>query len=88
MAVVKINDKENLDILVAQLTLRLGHKVHQQDILDACVRLSLANLDQLEQFFIKNRLPSKETVSEILSLAEDFPIYSRGSIDEDLYGGA
>ncbi len=49
MSVVKISNKQNLDELVAKITLRLGRKPTQQEILDLCVRLGQDHFDELIQ---------------------------------------
>lgn len=38
MSIVKITNKQDLDELVAKITLKLGRKPSQQEILDLCVR--------------------------------------------------
>ena len=47
MAVVKLKKKENLDELIAKITLRLGKKPTQQDILDLCVTLGQEHFEEL-----------------------------------------
>ena len=49
MSIVKITNKQNLDELVAKITLRLGIKTTQQEILDLCVRLGQEHFDELIQ---------------------------------------
>ncbi len=49
MSIVKITNKQNLDELVAKITLRLGRKPTQQEILDLCVRLGQEHFDELIQ---------------------------------------
>ena len=58
MAVVKIKEKKELDELVANLTLRLGKKISQQDVLDACIKLSTIHITELETIsplFLRSR---------------------------------
>lgn len=86
MAVVKLKDKGELDKLVASLTLRLGHKVSQQDVLDACIRISSNRMEELEQFFSPKQNLTKQRIKQILKMADDFDYQTRGTIDEDLYG--
>ena len=85
-AIVKTKAKNELDQLVAMLTLRLGHKIAQQDVLDACIFLGLKNIDDLETFFSENRPLSMELAEEIISSVEDIDFKTSGSIDGDLYG--
>ena len=49
MSVVKISNKQYLDELIAKITLRLGRKPTQQEILDHCVRLGQDHFDELIQ---------------------------------------
>ncbi|MHA1280105.1 MAG: hypothetical protein ACTSQI_12325, partial [Candidatus Helarchaeota archaeon] len=86
MSVVKIKEKKELDKLVANLTLRLGRKISQQDILSACVKLSTKHIDELEDYFSPKPKISKERVTEILNMADDFEYSTKGDIDTDLYG--
>ncbi|OLS12222.1 MAG: hypothetical protein RBG13Loki_4164 [Promethearchaeota archaeon CR_4] len=86
MSVVKLPDKGELDKLVANLTLHLGRKVSQQDVLTACIRLASTHLEELERFFGKIKPLSKTRVAEILKMGEDFEYVTKGTIDEDLYG--
>ncbi|MBA7682193.1 hypothetical protein ES703_90540 [subsurface metagenome] len=86
MHVVKLPNRENLDLIIAKLTLRLGRKVSQQEILNACLKISSNHLDELEQYFSNRPQLTKKQVEEILKLPENFDYISKGSIDEDLYG--
>lgn len=45
MSVVKLKNKELLDQLQAQLTLKIGKKPSLQDILDICIQLGFENTD-------------------------------------------
>lgn len=45
MSVVKLKNKELLDQLQAQLTLKIGQKPSLQDILDICIQLGFENTD-------------------------------------------
>ncbi len=86
MHVVKLPSRENLDQIIAKLTLRLGRKVSQQEVLNACLKISSNHLDELEQYFSNRPQLTKKQVEEILKLPENFDYISKGSIDEDLYG--
>ncbi|MHA1799264.1 MAG: hypothetical protein ACTSVY_12535 [Candidatus Helarchaeota archaeon] len=86
MSVVKLKNKDELDRLVARITLNLGKKVTQQDVLNACIKLSTRHIDELETYFLKNQRITKERVQEILDMADDFDYDTSKSIDQDLYG--
>jgi len=86
MAVVKLKNKEELDKLVASLTLRLGRKVSQQDILKACIELSTRHLEDLADYFSDVPKLTKERVKEIVEAADDFEYDITRTIDQDIYG--
>ncbi len=88
MAVVKLPDKADLDKLVATLTLRVGKKIPQQEVLAACIRLASTHIEELEIEFGERKTLSKKRVEEVLAMGEDFDYQTTGSIDSDLYGGA
>ena len=47
MSIVKITKKEKLDTLLAKVTLRLGRKPTQQEILDLCLELGETHFEEL-----------------------------------------
>jgi FlaA1/EpsC-like NDP-sugar epimerase len=47
MAVVKIQNKDRLDQLVARLTMRLGRKPTQQEVVDICIRMGDKRFEEL-----------------------------------------
>jgi len=86
MSVVKLPEKGELDKLVANLTLHLGRKVPQQEVLAACIRLASTHIEELEKAFAETKPLSTKRTTEILGMGEDFEYTTKGSIDEDLYG--
>ncbi|MHA1649401.1 MAG: hypothetical protein ACTSYB_04325 [Candidatus Helarchaeota archaeon] len=80
-----MKNKEDLDTLVATLTIKLGKKISQQDVLSACVKLSLKNIDELVQYFAEQPKLTKKRVKEILKMADDFEFDTTKSIDEEIY---
>jgi hypothetical protein len=86
MAVVKLTKKEDLDQLIATLVLRIGKKITQQDVLDACVNLGITHMEELEAYFGNKPNISKKRLDALLNSGENFDYDSKGSIDEDLYG--
>lgn len=85
MAVVKVTKKSDLDKLLANLTLRLGRKIQQQELIDACIRLGEIHFEELEAYFGKKPQISKKRAQEIRQAADAFEYDSNGTIDEDLY---
>ena len=86
MAVVKLSNKNELDQLVASLTLRLGKKIPQQQVIDACIKLSINHINELENHFSEKKMISKKRLQEILDMAEDFDYDRSKTIDEEIYG--
>ncbi len=95
MKVVKLSRKDKLDQLVALLTIRLGKKVQQQDVLDACVEFALNQVDKLEILFLDKPQISETRLNEILSSNLEFSSKKStflterqtiGTNDELLYG--
>ncbi|MCP4760693.1 MAG: hypothetical protein GY870_02855 [archaeon] len=87
MAVIKFSKKNELDQLIASLTLRLGKKIPQQDIIDACIDLSIRHINELENHFSPKKKMSKKRIQEILTMAEDIDHDTTKTIDDDIYGG-
>lgn len=86
MSIVKLKEKEELDQLVAKITIKLGKKITQQEILDAIIKFSSNNIDQLLYFFKDNHQLTEKRVTEILLDVTDEEYETKGSIDEDIYG--
>ncbi len=53
MVIVKISDKQQLDELMAKITMRLGRKPTQQEILDSAILLADKHMDEL----LENLMP-------------------------------
>ncbi|MHA1584294.1 MAG: hypothetical protein ACTSVU_03580 [Promethearchaeota archaeon] len=85
MAVVKIPNKDELDILVANLTLRIGKKISQQEILDLYIHFASIHLDEIEKFLLPQKNLSPSEIKEILDSADDFDFDALKSIDEVIY---
>ena len=47
MSIVKLTKKEKLDTLLAKITLRLGRKPTQQEVLDLCLELGEDHFEEL-----------------------------------------
>ena len=93
MSVVKIGNKEQLEKLQARLTLRLGKRPTQQEVLDLCVQLGIKEFDELIELIENPPILSKEKVKRILNrrdTRENIP-YEKGDQlhseeDRDIYG--
>ncbi|OLS25495.1 MAG: hypothetical protein HeimC3_14840 [Candidatus Heimdallarchaeota archaeon LC_3] len=86
MSIVKLTKKEDLDQLVAKITLKIGKKITQQEILDVIIKFSAKNIDDLVNFLQNNHQISEKRVKEILTLVTDENYETKGTIDEDIYG--
>ena len=83
MSVVKIGNKQLLEQLQAKLTLRLGRRPTQQEVLDLCVRLGLQNIENLVDLMEIFPILNISKVNDILKERDkhkDIPYL----IDEDL----
>lgn len=67
MSVVKLKNKELLDQLQAQLTLKIGQKPSLQDILDICIQLGFENTDVLAQRLSDIPVLTDEKINDIIS---------------------
>lgn len=66
MSVVKLKNKELLDQLQAQLTLKLGQKPSLQDILDICIQLGYENTDILAERLTEVPILTDEKIQNII----------------------
>jgi len=84
MANVKLSKKKLLEKLQAQLTLLLGQKISQQELLDKCIEFSEQHIEE----FLNEKLAPPQLTSEkidrILSNAIDCPIYFKEKSDDEL----
>jgi len=70
MSIVKIGDKKLLEQLQARLTMRLGKRPTQQEVLDLCVKLGLSQLDLLAELVEKHPVLDEKKVQSILERRE------------------
>ena len=89
MSVVKISNKQNLDELVAKITLRLGRKPTQQEILDLCVRLGQDHFEELIQkinpipIFDDKKLQDIMAMRKKLAKIKWYPLDRNSFINQD-----
>ncbi|QEE17203.1 hypothetical protein DSAG12_03035 [Promethearchaeum syntrophicum] len=70
MSIVKITNKQYLDELIAKITLRLGRKPTQQEILDHCVRLGQDHFDELIQRINPSPIFDDKKLQDIIDMRE------------------
>ena len=86
MSIVKLKNKRLLEELQAKLTLKIGKKFSQQEILDKSLEYFAENLDR----FIEESFPfieiSPKRLKEIRDSASDMEYKTSGNEDTDIYG--
>ncbi len=90
MSIVKIGDKKLLEQLQARLTMRLGKRPTQQEVLDLCVKLGLSQLDLLAELVEKHPILDEKKVQRILERRESraqisYDTESLSQDDSDIY---
>jgi hypothetical protein len=90
MSIVKIGDKKLLEQLQARLTMRLGKRPTQQEVLDLCVKLGLSQLDLLAELVEKHPILDEKKVQSILERRESrvkipYDTESLSQDDSDIY---
>jgi hypothetical protein len=92
MSVVKLKNKDLLDQLQAQLTLKLGSKPSLQDILDLCIQMGFENTDELAERLQEVPILSDEKIQRIIArkrtrknIPYDLNIESLNNNDKDIY---
>ncbi len=94
MSIVKITNKQKLEELIAKLTLRLGKKPKQQDILDICVNIGYEHFDELIMNLTDTPTLDDEKIKKIKSMRKKLknvkflPIEKAkfaGSDDKEIY---
>jgi len=71
MAVVKITKKEKLDTLLARITLRLGRRPAQQEVLDLCVELGEEHFEDLLNKLNPGPVLDDAKISKIISMSKN-----------------
>ena len=70
MTVVKISKKHELDALIGKLTLRLGRKPTQQEVIDICVGLGEEYFDEIATRLIQVPKLDAAKVQKIKTMSE------------------
>lgn len=87
---VKLSErgKRKLDALQAELTLKSGRKVSQQELLELVLADAEEHKDELISKVAEQRFPlTEEEIKKILSLSRDWSVVtSEEDIDRYLYG--
>ncbi len=84
MANVKLNNKSLLEKLQAEITLKLGKKMSQQELLDKSIEFTYNRLDE---FFLENidkPTLTNEFIEGMKESASDAPLYHLDKSDDEL----
>ena len=92
MSIVKIGNKQALEQLQAKITLRLGRRLIQQEVIDLCIRLGTSNLDDLIRLIEDVPVINDDKVKRILKnkyALKDVPYIVNSDVlsedDKDVY---
>ncbi len=71
MSIVKITKKEKLDTLLAKITLRLGKRPTQQEVLDWCVELGAEHFEELLEKLNPGPKLDDEKINRIINMSKE-----------------
>jgi hypothetical protein len=71
MSIVKLTKKEDLDRIIANITLRLGRRPTQQDVLDKIIELGETHLEELIDKLNEHPIIDDKKIESILSMHEE-----------------
>lgn len=71
MSIVKLTKKEKLDTLLAKITLRLGRKPTQQEVLDLCLELGEDHFEELMEKINPGPKLDDEKIQRITSIRDE-----------------
>lgn len=86
MSVVKLTNKKELDELVARLTLRLGRKPKQQEVLDICVEIGSKNFEEIANRLNPGPVLDEDLYEQIQKTIEELSIGEWTPLDEVEWG--
>ena len=87
MANVKLNNKSLLERLQAEITLKLGKKISQQDLLDKSIEFVYKRLDEFVSEHIVHPPITNELIRRIKESAIDAPLEHIEKTDDELIYG-
>jgi hypothetical protein len=71
MSVVKITKKEKLDTLMAKITLRMGRRPTQQEVLDLCVELGIEHFEELMKKLNIGPILDEDKINRIAAMSKE-----------------
>jgi hypothetical protein len=87
MANVKLNNKSLLEKLQAEITLKLGKKMSQQDVLDKSIEFVYERLDEFISEHIDHPPITDELIKRIKESAINIPVEHPEKPDDELIYG-
>lgn len=87
MANVKLNNKSLLEKLQAEITLKLGKKMSQQDVLDKSIEFVYKRLDEFISEHFDHPPITNELIKRIKETAIDAPLEHPEKTDDELIYG-
>ncbi len=84
MANVKLNNKSLLEKLQAEITLKLGKKMSQQELLDKSIEFTYNRLDE---FFLENidkPIVTNKFIESLRESASEAPLYHLDKSDDEI----
>ncbi len=87
MANVKMNNKSLLEKLQAEITLKIGKKMSQQDILDKSIEFTYNRLEDFIKENIKHPPITDELINRLKKNAIDTPLAHQDKSDDELLYG-
>jgi len=87
MANVKLNNKILLEKLQAEITLKLGKKISQQDLLDKSIEFVYKRLDEFVSEHIDHPPITNDLIKRIEENAIDAPLEHLEKTDDELLYG-
>lgn len=87
MANVKLNNKILLEKLQAEITLKLGKKISQQDLLDKSIEFVYKRIDEFVSEHIAHPLITDKLIKRIKENAIDTPLEHLEKTDDELIYG-
>lgn len=87
MANVKMNNKSLLEKLQAKITLRIGRKISQQDILDKSIEFTYKRIDEFIEENIKYPPITEDLINRLKKTAINEPLAHPDKSDDELIYG-
>ncbi len=87
MANVKMNNKSLLEKLQAEITLKIGRKMSQQDILDKSIEFTYNRLEDFIKENINHPPITDELINRLKNSAIDAPLVHQDKSDDELLYG-